>query len=790
MEAGRLLLQQGLRGTSLADFNRRASRFRWQEPPHIKLLCEKLEEVVATPGKNLLITMPPRHGKQVADSEPVITLRGQITHGELRVGDYVFGPDGLPTRVMGVMPPSSEKALVTFTDGSTLKVHPHHEWTVYDRARAAWRTVETATLQTQSLFSGKRARFQLPLLASPLQFPTQALPLDPYLLGAWLGDGRSGQVDICGAAAVEILGAKHIPEIYQMASEVQRRSLLAGLVDADGSVEPITQRVRFVTCSRVLADGVARLVRSLGYRASLGTQRPALSSSGIQGKQVVFTVQWTPHDGQGGGTLARKFVTRIRRRRRIGIKSIEPCEPELGRCITVAREDGLYLVGDALLPTHNSMTASQYFPAWYLLNNPSKRIIIASYADSLAKLFGKRVRELVAEVGPWVDVPLSKDTRAADEWELAKHGGGIVAAGVGTGITGRGADLLLIDDPVKDAVEARSQAKRDAAWDWYLSTASSRLEPGANTILILTRWNEDDLAGRILKNDDEEEWEILNLPALAEENDLLGREVGEPLWPARYNKTWMEKRRRKVGVYWFSAMYQQRPSPEDGEVFHRHGVRYWTEKDGRYLLILANGTAVDRKPSECMVFFTMDLAVSESTSADFTVIGAWALTPFNELVLLDLYRARVAGPDQLPEVRRMAEKWRPSFIAIEDVQYQLSFVQSVVRSGLPGKRLKARGDKYGRALSAGVLWDDGKIFLPSNAGWAAEIIEECVSYPHGAHDDFVDVVAYAALEAAGYEGTIGDIYGIATCEECGNKYIDPDKNKPCPKCGAARLTTV
>lgn len=218
-------------------------------------------------------------------------------------------------------------------------------------------------------------------------------------------------------------------------------------------------------------------------------------------------------------------------------------------------------------PRHGkSEFVSRYFPAWYLGRFPDKRIILTSYEAGFASGWGRKARAVLTEFGPEVfGVRVSQASRAGDDWGIEGREGGMVTAGVGGPITGRGADVLIIDDPVKNAEEARSPTIREKVWDWFESTASTRLEPGGSIVLIMTRWHLDDLAGRVVAGQGEfgrEPWTVVNLPALARDNDPIGRAVGEPLWPERYDLKALEP--HQADPYWWSALYQQDPTAEGG----------------------------------------------------------------------------------------------------------------------------------------------------------------------------------------------------------------------------------
>jgi hypothetical protein len=220
-------------------------------------------------------------------------------------------------------------------------------------------------------------------------------------------------------------------------------------------------------------------------------------------------------------------------------------------------------------PRHGkSSLCSHYFPAWYLGNYPGLNVILASYEADFAASWGRRARDVLEEHGPPVfGVRVSRDSSAANRWEIAGHGGGMMTAGVGGPLTGKEANVIILDDPVKNDQEANSPTYREHLWEWYRATLYTRLEPGGAIILIQTRWNQDDLAGRLLQEmeDGGERWDVLRFPALAEDNNPLGREPGEPLWPQRFNKKRLQEIRRTISSYWWAALYQQRPAPAPGQ---------------------------------------------------------------------------------------------------------------------------------------------------------------------------------------------------------------------------------
>ncbi len=283
-------------------------------------------------------------------------------------------------------------------------------------------------------------------------------------------------------------------------------------------------------------------------------------------------------------------------------------------------------------PRHSkSETVTVRYTAWRLLREPKMNVIVGSYNQRLANRFSRKIRRIVEG-----HIPLSKERKAVDEWETTS-GGGLCAVGVGSGVTGYGAQLIMIDDPVKNRAEAESRTRRETAWDWFNDDIYTRLEPGASIVLIQTRWHEDDLAGRLIIEaaNGGENWEVLSLPALAyagaaDAMDPLSRAEGEPLCPARYDREELLRIKRKIGSYAFSALYQQSPIPRDGGIFKRG----WFSQ------------IAERAPDGLRWFRAYDLAVSTKTSADYTASFRCAKDANGDLYISDGFRDRIEFPAQ------------------------------------------------------------------------------------------------------------------------------------------------
>jgi predicted phage terminase large subunit-like protein len=347
-------------------------------------------------------------------------------------------------------------------------------------------------------------------------------------------------------------------------------------------------------------------------------------------------------------------------------------------------------------------------------------------------------------------VQVSPRSAASDHWNLLRRGGGMNTAGVGGPITGFGADLLIIDDPLKDSEQAGSEVIRTKQIEWYQSTARTRLMPGGAIVLMQTRWHEEDLAGWLLQEmkDGGDQWEVVSLPAIADEADQLGRDVGEALWPERFPLHELERTRRAVGGYYFAAMYQQRPVPAGGALFKRVDFRYFTEDPENDLYVMRGAQGEEDRPvgrSYCYRFVTIDPAFSEKETADYTAIGLWAVTPWKDLILLEVARIRFDVENLHAPIHRYYELWQPSDMRIEAKAYGSKVIAALVRQGLPIIPLEADTDKVTRALGAVPRYECHAVFHRAGAPWLEDYEHELLSFPAGAHDDQVDMYSYAAL---------------------------------------------
>ncbi|WP_338182907.1 phage terminase large subunit [Jatrophihabitans sp.] len=390
-----------------------------------------------------------------------------------------------------------------------------------------------------------------------------------------------------------------------------------------------------------------------------------------------------------------------------------------------------------------SQRVSRRFPAWLLEQDPTLRIAIVSFEAGKAERWGRQIKRDI-EAHPELGIVIRSDTNAAGRWET-RQGGGLICVGISGGITGEPVDVLIIDDPVRGRAEAESKTYREAAWDWWESNGSTRLSERGRVVLMMTRWHTSDLAGMLLAKEPGE-WEVLSIPAIAvDADDPLGRKPGEEMPSVRGRKPgFFAKLKALRSAYVFSSIYQQRPTAAEGGIFKRGDWRYWDLIDGR---LLVNEQTFDL--DTCVRFITMDLATSTKTSADYTVAAAWAITLNGDLVLLDRVRERVPQTDHVQLVEPLRSRWlsRYDVTYIESRMFGSTLVYAMGRKGLPVAELEADADKLTRALSAADLVRQNRVHLPRKAAWLDEWLDEHADFPNVAHDDQVDVMAYAARVA-------------------------------------------
>ncbi|ROO82591.1 putative phage terminase large subunit-like protein [Actinocorallia herbida] len=386
-------------------------------------------------------------------------------------------------------------------------------------------------------------------------------------------------------------------------------------------------------------------------------------------------------------------------------------------------------------------------PLWMLTRNPKLRIAIASYAQDLADEFGRNIRNHITTndgTDGTLDLRLriAPDNGAARRWRLDGHIGGVRSVGITSGLTGKPADIIFIDDPIKDENDANSQAWRDRVWSFWTAVANTRLAPGAPVIVILTRWHEDDIVGRLLAAEDAHRWRVLNIPALADHDpkkgqvDPLGREPGEFLVSSRQRTVaqW-EQIRVAVGSRVWNALYQGRPTPPEGDTFNRD---WWREYDSPRWVVRPDGTHIALNADE--VAMSWDMTFKDKKDSDFVVGQVWGRWGM-DLFLLDQVCARMSFVQTLKAFRQLTAKWpQASRKYVEDKANGTAVINSLSKR-IPGIiPVEPDGSKLARASAVTPFIEAGNVHLPSPelAPWIGAYIDEHAAFPNAAHDDQVD----------------------------------------------------
>lgn len=604
--------------------------------------------------RKMIVQQPPQHGKEISDNQIVATTKGLKKHGDLIVGDYVFGRDGTPVKVLWVSEKTRSEYVVSFSDGAKIECHGNHEWTVYNRFRQKEETIETKHMASSTIYNGdgkRGSRYKYHVDSNVcVMFDSRNVDLDPYVLGAWLGDGDSscGIIHI-GNNDVEIIGNstykfkeskgtttrkfyspelnlllknngliknKHIPDMYKYNSVEVRKNVIAGLIDTDGYVYHRNGRITISNTNKRIIDDAAFILRSLGQSVVVCEFKPRVSSSGIVGKKIVYQLCFNP-TMTFPTKVKRKKVTKLSINKKRAIVSIERKEGlGYGNCIQV--EGGIYLVGDTFIPTHNSEGSSRKLPAFMLGLNPDRKICIGSYAATIARDFNRDVQRIIdtpryRELFPGTylngsNVVTMANTylRNSDVIEMVGRKGSLRVVGRGGSLTSKTVDVSILDDVYKDYAEGNSPIVRAAAWKWYTTVVRTRLHNNSQELIVFTRWHDDDLIGRIeksgeiiiditcwadLQNIPPGAWVRINFEAIktGEPTEIDPREPGAALWEGRHSKLKLEGQKALDPVQ-FQCLYQGNPGSAEGRLYQP--FKTWVEKSD-YGTYIRSGAYID-----------------------------------------------------------------------------------------------------------------------------------------------------------------------------------------------------
>lgn len=405
-------------------------------------------------------------------------------------------------------------------------------------------------------------------------------------------------------------------------------------------------------------------------------------------------------------------------------------------------------------PRHTkSMFASVYLPAWYFGRFPNRKIIQCSHNAELATGFGRQVRNIVQETEYqkiFPGVSLSQDSKAAGHWHT-NHGGEYFSIGVGGAVTGKGADILVIDDPFSEQEGMRIDGDvYDSVYEWYTSGPRQRLQPGGSILVVMTRWNKRDLVGRVLQAAIEREgvdqWEVIEFPAILPS--------GEPLWPEFWSKDELLAVKAEIPVGKWSAQYMQEPTSEEGAIIKREWWKIWDEP----------------KPPTCeFIIQSWDTAYTKNERSDFCACTTWGVFYRNNdegdreanIILLDAFNERMEFPELKSQAFNMYKAWEPDAFIVEAKAAGAPLIFELKRMGIPVMEFTpTRGnDKISRVNAISDLFSSGMIWAPQTR-WSEEVIEQFAAFPLGDHDDLVDSSTQALLRFRQ-----GGFIGIPTDEQ-------------------------
>lgn len=816
--------------------------------PWLRYVEQQVLAAMFRPGNEIIIiSIPFQTGKDLAVATDILTAnRGWTTMGEIEVGDLVYAPDGSTTRVTQVHPiawsPNGCYRVAT-TDGRSVIAGGEHLWRVEPRD-AKPRLMTTAELADYKLSAeyevttdGKKyhtKHYRLRLPATPLiDSPEVALPLDPYTLGVWLGDGtsESGQLSLNGddhphiaalidgtmtehrygtancvtgavrlsggqalrkeLAALGLLGNKHIPDVYLSAGTDQRLALFRGLMDTDGYAGG-GKAVELTFSDEKLATSAYHLALSLGYRANIAESEARLNGRYISQRwRITFTVM---PDDPNPFALPRKAnaVKRGLHKQTASIASVERTEDTWTRCITVDREDGMFLAGRHLIPTHNSSYFSLLLPSWYLGRYPNRTWLNISYNDDRAKAWGRSSRNLLRQHGhPFFGVTVDVESDSAGEWHFRDQPGGMISSGIRSTVNGVTANMVSLDDTLKNMEEANSPQVKRRNMDEFDSVIMGRFQSNPNAptkgLIVNTRLVEDDVGGELLARAAQPGYDgfpvtLINIKAIAEPDpeeaasmtdeeldawrDCLGRRVGEPL-VSRHTPEYYRTRKASMPPGMWMSQYQGIPTYSAASMFPEENWRFWVDPDTHHDK-LADDEWLPQLTRQVRVW---DLASSEG-SGDWTVGTLLGRDQQGRVFVIDRQRFQHAPGEVERLIKATAERdgYGVSIrIERERSGAGITVVDHYKREllGFDIDGVKAEGDKESRATPYSILQNGQKVHLPRHAdwvdGWVREHAQMDGKGKRPKHDDQIDTAAYGVrFLIGGGESMIWDATGLGS----------------------------
>ena len=784
---------------------------------HIEEICEHLEAVSAGEIRKLLINIPPRHALDVNTDIP--TPDGFKKIRDLQVGDYVFSPDGKPILVKGKSKVFKGQQVykVTTDDGAYLDVDSEHLWTVrLDRGYKKYQTFSTEQLywRQQGYFLRTKRNGEVELNfnrqckevrkarlpdQNEVEYPTQDLLIDPYVLGIWLGDGsrncssvtkniedqkyirqeieRRGyntsdnnaylrfRIDglITKLKKLGIHDRKKIPEQYLIADTKQRRDLLKGLMDTDGNVSKKGQCC-FTQSNLLLILQVQKLIRSLGIKCTLSSWVPKVNgkqySTAYRLSFFAKDIACIPRKNERANIYKEAFG------RYISIEKLD-CFADM-QCISVDSDDGLFIAGNGYVVTHNSKSTivSVMFPMWEWQVSPEEKYLCASYSGKLAIRDNLKARRLAQS--PWYQerwghlFKFAGDQNEKSRFENDRTGYRL-ATSVGGYATGEGGSRLLLDDP-HGAQDAQSETMRETTLEWFDQVWSSRLnDPKRDCMItVMQRLHEKDISGHILT--DIGGWEHICIPAEYDgkrRTTVLGsydprEKIGELICPDRFGDKEIDDLKKLLGIYGTAGQLQQDPQPSEGGILKTKYFEMWPADKGL--------------PPFEYILQSYDCAFTEKTSGDPTACTVWAIFTHKgerNAMLIDAWDEHLGYPDLRT---RAIKDWgteyggiskesphsrarRPDRVLVEAKASGQSLLQDLRLAKVPAIGYNpGNADKISRAHQATPTLELGILWIPESAknrghfvSWAQKFLKQLERFPVAEHDDYVDTFTQAII---------------------------------------------